>query len=153
VLGDLDPARVLLVTDERVWASCPTLREAVATAHPDQLVTRASGETDLAALDRILEAVGRHPDPILVAAGGGRVMDVARLAGLLSADPQAASLLRPRLGTTQGLMMWPAARDAACPVLCVPTTIGTAAEVSPVAMVRTASSTAPCHASPVTNSS
>jgi NADP-dependent alcohol dehydrogenase len=35
-----------------------------------------------------------------------------------------------------GLMMWPAPRAQACPVICIPTTIGTAAEVSPVGIIR-----------------
>ena len=142
VLGGLGPARVVFVTDEDVWSSCRAVRDAAGALALDEVVTRTSRDTDLAALDRILAAIGRHGDAVVVAAGGGRVMDVARLAGLLSVDVRAMAHLRPRLETAQGLVMWPAARDASCPVVCVPTTIGTAAEVSPVAMVRTASSTA-----------
>ena len=141
VLGGLGSVRVLLVTDEDVWSGCPAVRHAAGAVALAEVVTRTNEDTDVTVLDRILTAVQRQPDAVVVAAGGGRVMDVARLAGLLSADAGARTRLRPLLTTGQGLLMWPAARDASCPVLCIPTTIGTAAEVSPVAMIRTDAST------------
>lgn len=142
VLAALGSARVLLVTDEDVWSGCPAVRDAAGVVDLADAVVRTCDETDLAVLGRILTAAERAGDAVVVAAGGGRVMDVARLAGLLTSDAAALARLRPLIEAAQGLLMWPAPRDASCPVVCIPTTIGTAAEVSPVAMLRSDSSAA-----------
>lgn len=72
----------------------------------------------------LIAAVGDRPSgTTVVAIGGGSVLDPARLAvaGIDSFG--------------EGVIAVPASPTASCDIVCIPSTIGTAAEVSPVAMV------------------
>ncbi|MFE9404846.1 iron-containing alcohol dehydrogenase [Streptomyces sp. NPDC006530] len=69
----------------------------------------------------------------VVAVGGGTVLDLVALARLLCADKGAAARIQHG-GPRPGLVICPPARSPHTPaLLALPTTIGTAAEVSPVA--------------------
>ncbi|MFK0181834.1 iron-containing alcohol dehydrogenase [Streptomyces xanthochromogenes] len=69
----------------------------------------------------------------VVAVGGGTVLDLVALARLLSGDQHAAARIQHG-GPRPGLVICPPVRRPHTPeLLALPTTIGTAAEVSPVA--------------------
>ncbi len=70
----------------------------------------------------------------VIAVGGGTVLDLAAMGRLLTADPDAAARIRHG-GSRPGLVVFPdVRRPEHCPeLIAVPTTVGTAAEVSAVA--------------------
>ena len=70
----------------------------------------------------------RYPEAVPVALGGGTVMDVVRLAALAAVDPDANGFR----AAADGVTFLPT--EAANPAVCIPSTIGTASEVSPVAV-------------------
>lgn len=124
----------IVVTDATVAGAQAQL---LARLEPAAVVVRAAGEADLALLDRILAARRVRPDAALVGVGGGSVLDVTKLAALAGRDPAAGAALRTALGGHDGLLLWPAeSRQAVADVVCVPATIGTATEVSPIAVLR-----------------
>lgn len=82
------------------------------------------------ALRAARDALAAHPGRPVVAAGGGTVLDAVRLAELARRSPAFAGALA---GAGPGVFVWPSVDSS--PVVAVPTTIGTAAEVSPVALV------------------
>lgn len=139
LLGDRP---VLVVTDHRVWlhssiaAAVRSSLEAAQSA--PHVVARDFGASD----DEFLAAVTRRlrdvPGGIVLGLGGGSVLDIARLAALAADDPDFAGVLASwRTGSSlPAVLMWPAGRDAGCDCVCIPTTFGTAAEVSPVAVLR-----------------
>lgn len=109
--------------------------------HVDSVLAYAAG-ADVVLLDAGVDAqpvvdqsLARHPDAVPVALGGGSVMDVVRLAMLALAEP--ATSLRDAI---DGPAMWPT--RFANPTICLPSTIGTAAEVSPIAVRATGDGTA-----------
>jgi NADP-dependent alcohol dehydrogenase len=80
----------------------------------------------------ITELAGRLAGTeLLVAVGGGSVLDQAKLAALLAAEP--AQLARLTARSRAGLVLLPATVDPALPLVAVPTTIGTGSELSSVA--------------------
>ena len=87
----------------------------------DADMVREPGESDGRFIARI-----RHGSRgrTVVAVGGGSVLDPSRVA--VSGLPH----------TGDGPVLLPASPTAYCDIVCVPSTIGTAAEVSPVAVVR-----------------
>lgn len=118
--------------------SCPThivlgsareyltaLGDVVVVADPavgwDADIVREQGESDGQFIERIRRNTNGRT---VVAVGGGSVLDPARVA--VSGLPHAGD----------GPMLLPASPTAYCDIVCVPSTIGTAAEVSPVAVVR-----------------
>ncbi len=86
----------------------------------DADLVRAPGISDA---DFVSEIRARAGDRLVVAVGGGSILDPARVAvaGLSVAG--------------DGPVLVPAAPTASCDIVCVPSTIGTAAEVSPVAVL------------------
>ena len=129
----LDGNAMLLVADERLEAQTEA---ACATAPVSAVVRIASdGAADEVAA-AVVGAVGRHRNAVPVALGGGSVMDVVRLAALAVADPGADGFSR----ATDGVTFWPT--RTVNPTVCLPSTIGTASEVSPVAVRNTPAGTA-----------
>jgi NADP-dependent alcohol dehydrogenase len=111
-VGALDD--VLLVTDP-----------AVHRLSADRVVLREPGMSDREMIGAVRLARARHPHATVVAVGGGSVLDPCRLAvhGWDAVDADGPSLL-------------PADPRASCDLVCIPSTLGTAAEVSPAAVVR-----------------
>lgn len=94
---------------------------------PEAAVVRVSldrGADEIAAVVR--DAVAAHGSAVPVALGGGSIMDVVRLAALAAVDPRADGFA----GAVDGLTVLPS--RARNPVVCIPSTLGTASEVSPV---------------------
>lgn len=87
----------------------------------DADLVREPGDSDAEFVARVRARA--HGRPVL-AVGGGSVLDPARVA--VSGLPV----------TGDGPVLVPAAPTASCDIVCVPSTIGTAAEVSPVAVLR-----------------
>lgn len=114
---------MLLIADERLTA----LVEAVPADPRDVVLIPAGGSSESAA-DLVVEALARHPGAVPVALGGGSVMDIVRLAALAAIDPVADGLRAAPDGPT----FLPSA--AVNPTICIPTTVGTAAEVSSAAV-------------------
>lgn len=101
-------------------------------------VVRDGGAGGWAFGQRIAAVLDAHPDAAVVAVGGGAVLDPARMAVLIRQDQRAgrqvaAALARPDAGP--GLVFLPGPAHARAEIVCVPTTIGTAAEVSPVVVL------------------
>lgn len=101
-------------------------------------VVRAPDEGGWEFAGRIGRSLAEHPGAAVIAVGGGAVLDPARLAVLVREHPEfgrqvRAALVRPAGGP--GLLFLPAGPEARADIICVPTTIGTAAEVSPVVVL------------------
>ncbi|GAA3283362.1 iron-containing alcohol dehydrogenase [Nesterenkonia halobia] len=94
-----------------------------------------SGPIDWDAVEAFASTVVESGADSLIALGGGNTMDAAKLAGWCAATPGGANALRAR-SRVGGLVM--GARDSiSLPLLCVPSTVGTGAEVSAVACCET----------------
>lgn len=126
---------VLLVRDARVplppWLAPPVALE----------LAREPGIADLAFLEQVIAARRTVPGGRTVAVGGGSVLDPARLAALADRSADLLAGLLGAAGAGGGVLPVPAEPSAHCGVVCVPTTLGTAAEVSPVAVMRVGSAT------------
>ncbi|MFJ1708372.1 daptide-type RiPP biosynthesis dehydogenase [Kitasatospora sp. NPDC088346] len=124
----------VLLVDARLAGSA--IASVVAGALPVHEVIPLDGP---GALDRVVELADRlrqGPARLVAAVGGGSVLDQAKLATALAGDPG----VLPRLTAPQrsGLVLLPGEAARALPLLAVPTTIGTGAEVSRVACLHTA---------------
>ena len=76
----------------------------------------------------LADALTADPTAVPLALGGGSVMDLVRLTALTARDPQIAD----RVAAGDGVVVLPT--RARNPTVCLPTTLGTASEVSPVAV-------------------
>lgn len=122
----------VLVVDAEVWRlQQGQLRETIENRAATRLIV-AAGDSDGQRVGAISAELAQYPDATVVAVGGGSVLDAARLAVLARRDRQ----VRPMLEHGSGMAMFPAERTASAALVCVPTTFGTAAEVSPIAMFR-----------------
>ena len=122
----------VLVVDAEVWR---VQQERLGEATADRVATRlvvAAGDNDAQRVVAISAELARRPDATVVAVGGGSVLDAARLAVLARGDDRVHLMLEHG----SGMAMFPADRTASAALVCVPTTFGTAAEVSPIAMFR-----------------
>jgi alcohol dehydrogenase class IV len=119
--GLLGGRAMLLVADERL----ATQIDAVHAVAPSVEVVRISVT---GSAEPIADSMRRHPAAVPVALGGGSVLDVVRLAALAAADPGANGLLAAADGPT----FLPT--RVANPTVCIPSTLGTGSEVSPVAV-------------------
>ncbi len=90
------------------------------------------GPDDVAALPTLAAGLA-HAD-LVVAIGGGTVLDLVKIASLVAGD----DTLRTRLAapTRSGLITAPVGAVRPAPLIAVPTTLGTGSEVSAVAAVR-----------------
>lgn len=123
---------MLLIADERLVAH---IESAEAWA-PASEVLRVSLDHPDDMAEVVIDALARHRDAVPVALGGGSVMDMVRIAALATVDREAngfnASADGPRFLPTR----------AVNPTVCIPSTVGTASEVSPVAVRTGAAGTA-----------
>jgi NADP-dependent alcohol dehydrogenase len=131
--------RALLVTDagisrhtDLVGRWCSSLAANGVAVRVHQLVGGTPDRDGVCALTDVLRAEGVD---VVVAVGGGSVMDSAKLAALAVRQP---SVLRDGWDDPGGLLV-PELRASrrALPSVAAPTTIGTGSEVSPSASVRT----------------
>ncbi len=123
---------MLLVTDERLEAQT----EAVHASAPAVATVRIAPDSAADVAAAVADAVTRHRGAVPVALGGGSIMDAVRLAALAAADPAANGFSR----ATDGVTFWPT--RTVNPTVCIPSTVGTASEVSPVAVRNTPDGTA-----------
>lgn len=128
-------AGVVLLTDARLWPGSAAAEALTRSFAPAEVIDRSADERDEVFLQRALDSLAAHPAAPVLALGGGSVLDVARLAALARVDAGFAEVLTGP-GSQAPLRMWPGARNAANSVVCIPTTLGTAAEVSPIAVLR-----------------
>lgn len=128
------PGPWVLATDAQLLA-LDSLAGILAEPGVVELVVRHPEQADLDFLDRVLEALRANPSATPVGIGGGTVLDPIRLADLIATHPPARDLVAPATG---GFRFLPGGPGAVGRVVALPTTLGTAAEVSPVAVVRDA---------------
>lgn len=108
------------------------VREAVTVSGCVTNVVPLSPSAGLNTLSLLSEQVTQTDTTVAV--GGGSVLDQAKLAGALAADPSVAARLAAR--HRAGWISLPAPRDGA-PLVAVPTTVGTGSERSAAACLAT----------------
>lgn len=128
--------RVTVLVDEGVADTAVTARihEGIAWAgrHAESVVLAGSGDLDtITALAARLDG-----SDLVVAVGGGALLDQAKLAALLHADP--AQRARFTVRDRSGLVLLPATVEPVLALVAVPTTVGTGSEVSSVACLASA---------------
>jgi NADP-dependent alcohol dehydrogenase len=116
---------MVLVADAGLTAQ---LDRVIATASAVDLLLLAADTPPLDAAEAVTASVASHPEAVPVALGGGRIMDLVRLAALAAVDPTADGFGAAADGPT----FLPTRRVN--PTICIPSTLGTAAEVSAVAV-------------------
>ena len=124
----------VLLVDARLTGSA--IASLVSRALPVHEVIPLDGPGALESVVELAERLRHGPGRLVAAVGGGSLLDQAKLATALAADPG----VLPRLTAPQrsGLLVLPGERARQLPLLAVPTTLGTGAEVSRVACLRTA---------------
>lgn len=125
------PPGAMVITDAQVTGGNTYVQAALAKlAAPETvLVTSAPAREQLPGLIAKLT----QSTAAVVALGGGRVLDLARLAAHCAKSPQSYQAIVAQTGG--GALFLPSDPSVASRVVCVPSTIGTAAEVSPIAVV------------------
>lgn len=120
--------RALICTDAR-FADLPVMKEILADLASHGVQTRLFSETQAELpLDNILACVDQHRDfapQVLIGIGGGSCVDLAKLVSLLLVHPGPLSLYYGEFKVPGPIL----------PVIAVPTTSGTGAEVTPVAVL------------------
>lgn len=116
---------VVLFTDKGIEAAglCSLVTERITKAGASfSIINDIPAEPEYSAVQRIADRIG--PDcPMIIALGGGSVMDTAKLVSVLSGCTVRDLLGNPRLG-----------RKRACTIM-IPTTAGTGSEATPNAIV------------------
>lgn len=120
--------RVVLVADARLTHQI----ELVVSQVPGATVIAVSAEAAAGGvIPEVADTLAADPAAVPLALGGGSVMDLVRLTALTARDPRIAD----RAATTTGgggVVVLPT--RVPNPTVCLPTTLGTASEVSPVAV-------------------
>lgn len=116
---------MLLVADEALE---PQIDATLAAAPSAGVLRLAAAAAAIGAEQLVLDALAEHPSAVPVALGGGSVMDLVRLVALARLDPAAMAAL----AAADGVSVLPT--RAVNPTICLPTTVGTGSEVSPVAV-------------------
>lgn len=116
---------MVLVADRELTAHVEAVRSRVPAL---EVVLVGSADPAARSARAVARALARRPGGVPVALGGGAVMDLVRLVALAAIDPTADGLGGP----ADGPAVLPT--RAMNPTVCIPTTIGTAAEVSAVAV-------------------
>ncbi|MFF9472733.1 daptide-type RiPP biosynthesis dehydogenase [Streptomyces roseolus] len=126
------PERTVTVLVDAAVADSPItdrVRTALGAARRDATVVVTTGPGDV---DGVVALAERLADTeLLVAVGGGALLDQAKLAAVLRGDPAARTRLTvPQRG---GLILLPPQVRRGLPLVAVPTTVGTGAELSAAA--------------------
>ncbi|MFI0432049.1 MAG: iron-containing alcohol dehydrogenase [Candidatus Nanopelagicales bacterium] len=134
-IGGSGPPPILVVVDEALLA-LPAVGALLAGVDDAPVLPVSAEGVDRGFLDGVVAgmqaaAVASGQAPLLVAIGGGSVMDAAKLAAHAASEPEVLDILDASSG---GLLFRPGAPTDSAPVVCLPTTLGTASEVSPVAL-------------------
>lgn len=120
--------RALICTDAR-FASLPVMREILSDLAEHGVDAALFSETEAELpLDSILACVAQYRDfapEVLIGIGGGSCVDLAKLVSLLMVHPEPLSLYYGEFKVPGPIL----------PVIAVPTTSGTGAEVTPVAVL------------------
>ncbi|MFI5758061.1 daptide-type RiPP biosynthesis dehydogenase [Streptomyces sp. NPDC051569] len=140
------PAAVTLLADPAVADQDITrslLAQVESAGLPPRLV-RGGGRVDLPSVERLAGSL--TPDGLLIGVGGGTTLDLAKLAALVAARPEALRwLTAPQ---RSGMVALPPRLGESARVLAVPTTLGTGSELGTVACYEHAGSkrlvTGPC---------
>jgi alcohol dehydrogenase class IV len=118
--------RVFLVTSPSVLAQVESLADALHAANATvEIVTGVPPEPTTACCERLRAAAAAFAPDLVLAVGGGSVLDVAKLVAALHDRAEPAS-------TFYGINVLSGRRTA---LACVPTTAGTGSEVSPNALL------------------
>jgi NADP-dependent alcohol dehydrogenase len=132
--------QVALVVDPHVDPASPHLRAHLERVPVVGCLTREPGISDWGFVARVIDFLAAHRDALPVAVGGGSVLDPVRLAALVSADRRDGAGVRDRVAAALeaggGMVAVPGDPTSGVDVISVPTTIGTAAEVSPLVVLR-----------------
>ena len=133
VLGELPGmlrGRVFVVLDEGIEELIAPVGAALAAAQAGGVdvvrFTRAPGEPELPAVQEAASALAEARPDVVVAIGGGSVIDTAKVA---------RACAQMGIGAADLLRDGPAVPPAAMPLVAVPTTAGTGSEVSGGAVV------------------
>lgn len=130
--------RALLVTDEHLADDGPVRAAARSLAAAGAGVRRVVvpvGEPTPSAVDRLVRDLRGSGSDVVVAVGGGSVLDIAKLAVAVRRDPAAAAVVRSLPDRT--VVELGGRRTGRAPgLVLVPTTHGTGAECSGVASLR-----------------
>ncbi|WP_431682770.1 daptide-type RiPP biosynthesis dehydogenase [Kitasatospora sp. KL5] len=124
----------VLLVDARLTGSA--IASLVSRALPVHEVIPLDGPGRLESVVELADRLRRGPGRLVAAVGGGSLLDQAKLATALAGDPG----VLPRLTAPQrsGLLLLPGETARPLPLIAVPTTLGTGAEVSRVACLHTA---------------
>lgn len=128
--------QIVLVTDARFDPARSPLRECLEGVKVRAHGCREPGISDWDFLQETHVLLAANPGALPVAVGGGSVLDAVRLAALASGTPALFSRLAGVLAGGGGMLALPGTPRSAVDLVSLPTTIGTAAEVSPLAVVR-----------------
>ncbi|MEU9130417.1 daptide-type RiPP biosynthesis dehydogenase [Kitasatospora sp. NPDC048540] len=126
--------RTVLLVDAHLTDSA--IAALVVRALPVHEVVPLDGPGTLESVVALADRLRHGPARLVAAVGGGSLLDQAKLATALAGDPG----VLPRLTAPQrsGLVLLPGENTRPLPLLAVPTTLGTGAEVSRVACLNTA---------------
>ncbi|WP_258061853.1 iron-containing alcohol dehydrogenase [Rathayibacter iranicus] len=133
VISSLVRGRVTLIVTDAFNA----FRTATLQAHLQSGMVVIDGPT-LGSIERIYHEIGMRSPGAIVAVGGGTVMDSAKLAFAVAASGRSFTQFRRVLQCGGEHATRRDLRRSGGIVVAVPTTVGTASEVSPIACVTTA---------------
>lgn len=123
--------RAVVVVDDRL----ASLAEGM--GRPVDVVPIDCGSMDAAAVEALAGRLRASQPQVIVAIGGGTVLDAVAVAALGAASPAPLSWALERARCV-AVVVLPAPAAAAPDVIAIPTTVGTSAESNSVAIVRTA---------------
>ncbi|WP_116246384.1 daptide-type RiPP biosynthesis dehydogenase [Nocardiopsis sp. FIRDI 009] len=129
-----DGSRAITVLFDPAIAGQPvatTVTERVGRAGVTPRVLTATSDSDLGTVESLAESLGENE--LVIAVGGGTVVDQAKLAVLFRRSPEAHD--RVRAPQRSGMVALPPHLGTSVRVVAVPTTLGTGTELSTVACV------------------